>query len=110
MPAEQPDTQTAEQPVARRAWRRFGLGALSVLGVVLATGVVLYLFGGMSGSAFDPEIREEYERMVAANEVAPVDERFVIPIPGCTCHSDDPYRTQEHRNRRISECMGCHGR
>lgn len=90
-------------------WQRvlIGLGAgLLAVGIVLAA---VYGFGGISGSAFDPEIRDLYRQMVESGQVQPVEKRFVIPIPGCTCHSRDPYLTEQHRNRRLSECMGCHG-
>jgi hypothetical protein len=81
-----------------------------VIGCVMLLLTPLYLFGGMSGSALDPDMDQRYRDMVAAGAVVPIEDRFVIPIPGCTCHSDDPYLTQQHRNRRISECAGCHAR
>ena len=78
--------------------------------VLLALVGVLYFFGGMSASANDPVMKDVYLQLVESGQVSPVEQRFVIPIPGCTCHSSDPYLTEQHRNRRIRECMGCHGR
>lgn len=89
--------------------RRIFFIAFVVLSVVIFIASVLYAFGGPSGSANDPEMKERYEVLVAAGDVQPVEGRFVIPIPGCKCHSDDPYLTEQHRNRRMGECMGCHG-
>jgi hypothetical protein len=86
-----------------------GLGVTTVL--LLVAAAALYSFGGMGGSANDPAMRRGYERLVATGQVAPVQARFVIPIPGCTCHSNDPLQTEVHRYYRMSECSrsGCHG-
>ena len=70
-------------------------------------GVLLYNFGGMSGSAV-PGVLQQYDRMVAAGQAAPIQKRFVIPIPGCQCHSTDPVLTAQHTRRRMNECDKCH--
>lgn len=112
------DDQIAEEisePTARIArpwWQRIliGLGVTVVVLVVL--GVAPWNFGGMGSSANDPSMRQQYRAMVAAGQTAPVKRRFVIPIPGCTCHSTDPVQTEVHRYYRMRECTssGCHGR
>ena len=95
----------------RPLWRRvvMVLGVLVVL--LVATGAALYFFGGMSGSEYDPQIRQQYEAGVASGQYAPVEKHFTIPIPGCTCHSTDPRLTEEHRYRHMNQCTGagCHG-
>ena len=104
---ESPDESAPRRPL----WQRVlvGIGVVVVLVVLLA--VVLYNFGGMGGSAQDPAMRHQYEQLVQSGKIAPVDKSFVIPIPGCTCHSTDPRLTEEHRYYHMNECMepGCHG-
>jgi len=104
--------ELAPEPAKKRVpwWGKILIGiGVAVLTVVIA-GLLLYNFGGMSGSEFDPEIGEQYQQLVDSGQVAPVEQRFVIGIPGCTCHSEDPYLTEQHRNRRMRECGGCHER
>lgn len=90
-------------------WQRVLIGIGITIAVILLVGVSLYFFGGISGSVNDPVIGQQYDQLVAAGQVGAVEKRFVIPIPGCQCHSDDPYLTEQHRYRRIAECSGCHG-
>lgn len=82
-----------------------GLGVTIVLLVVL--GVLAYNFGGMSGSVH-PEVFAQYGQMVAAGQRPAIEKRFVIPIPGCQCHSTDPVLTAQHSRYRMSECNRCH--
>ena len=126
MTAEQPgQRERAEPPVAstvggfaeqratsrRLRWKRvlkrvgIGIGVTVVLLVVL--GVSLYEWGGMSGSV-DPTMPARYDALVAQGKAQPIQARFVIPIPGCTCHSTDPVQTAMHRAYRMSECGRCH--
>lgn len=104
--------EPASETVKKRMpwWGRILVGLGVTAAILVITGLLLYNFGGMSGSEFDPEIREQYQRLVESGQVAPVERRFVIGIPGCTCHSEDPYLTEQHRNRRMRECGGCHAR
>lgn len=81
-----------------------GIGVTIVL--LIVTGVLLYSFGGMERPS--REIRAQYGQLVSSGQVAPVQGRFVIPIPGCRCHSDDPVQTVQHASYRISECTQCH--
>ena len=103
-------TNDACKPAGPRWWRilrriLIGLGVTIVLIVLL--GVLLYNFGGMSGSAH-PETLKQYDAMVAAGQAPAIHTRFVIPIPGCQCHSTDPVLTAQHSVRRMSECNRCH--
>ena len=115
MSAFQPDAaehealSTMPSRAKRPLWQRMAIGAGVAVVVIAAAAAVLYTFGGMGGSAYDPEIKAAYQQLIQTDQAGPVEKRFVIPIPGCTCHSTDPYLTEQHRNRRLSECMGCHG-
>lgn len=93
----------------RPLWKRLLIGFGITVVVLAVLAAALYFFGGMSGSANDPAMKQQYEQLVASGQVQPVTQRLVIPIPGCTCHSQDPVLTEQHRNRRIRDCMGCHG-
>lgn len=108
---ELPATEAVLEKRADRPplWRRILFGLFVTFSVIVFLVATLYAFGGPSGSANDPQMKDRYEAMVASGEIEPVEQRFVIGIPGCRCHSDDPVLTEEHRNRRINECMGCHG-
>jgi hypothetical protein len=75
--------------------------------VLLSVAGLLYLFGGMQPPS--AEARATYAKDVAAGDQPPLSARFVIPIPGCVCHSDDPTTQVRHSVRRLSECRGCHG-
>lgn len=109
-----PDSFDEAQPVVLRprmpVWKRVLIGIAAFFAVLVVVAVMLFFYGGMSSSANDPAIKQQYEQLVAAGQVQPVQKRFVIPIPGCTCHSSDPYLTEQHRNRRMRECAGCHSR
>lgn len=104
---ERAEIEGPAQPTRRRrVVRRLLIGiAVTVVGLILL-GVALYNFGGMWLPRRD--LRAQYDQLLAAGQVPPVDNRFVIPIPGCVCHSDDPYLTMQHSERRIRECSGCH--
>ena len=112
---DEPDTPSAEQPVecvpVRPRWKRvlawiaIGIGATLVFLVFAA--VMLYNFGGMWGSAV-PGMDEQYEQLVVSGQAPPLRKRFVIPIPGCQCHSTDPVLTAQHSKRHMNECGSCH--
>lgn len=95
-----------QSPRSRRILRRvlLGIGWTFVALVVVAG--TLYAFGGMWVRT--PEMRDAYEVQVDAGTVDAIDARFVIPIPGCVCHSEDPVLQAEHSVRRIRECSRCH--
>lgn len=92
----------------RPLWMRILLGIGATVLALLATAALLYLFGGMERPS--AETRATYDRLHADGRAAPLERRFVIPIPGCKCHSDDPVLTMEHSVRRIRDCSGCHAR
>jgi len=101
------ETPKTMRPRWWRILRRILIG-LGVTGALLALlGVLLYRFGGMSGSVH-PETFRQYDAMVAAGRAPAIRGRFVIPIPGCQCHSTDPVLTAQHSVRRMSECNRCH--
>lgn len=94
-------------PRWKRMLKRMALG-LGVTAAALAVfGVLLYNFGGMSGSAY-PGMQAQYDQMVASGHAAPIQKRFVIPITGCQCHSTDPVLTAQHSRRHMNECGKCH--
>jgi len=115
---ELPADETAEGSVAEEAacapagprWKRvvkrifIGIGVTIVGLIVLAA--LLYQFGGMWVRT--PEMKAAYKDMVAAGTAEPVNYRFTIPIPGCTCHSDDPVLQAKHSVRHVKDCMKCH--
>lgn len=110
--SEEPGTEPSEAPKRRRPWWQkllIGLG-VTVVALVLMV-LALYNFGGMGSSANDPAMKQQYEQLVASGQTTPVKKRFVIRIPGCTCHSTDPVQTEVHRYYRMRECSqpGCHG-
>ncbi|MCX8007608.1 MAG: hypothetical protein N3B11_05780 [Coriobacteriia bacterium] len=86
-----------------RRWPRVLAGSAAAL---VTTGVVLYAYGGMWVRT--PTMRASYAAMVARGEQPPLPARFVVPIPGCVCHSDDPVLQAQHSRRRIRECSSCH--
>jgi len=91
----------------KRWLKRIGIGIAALTAVVVVGGVLLYNFGGMSGSVY-PDMKPRFEAMVAAGQAQPVQARFVIPIPGCQCHSTDPVLTAQHSRRHMNECGKCH--
>ena len=103
--------QTVECGPARPRWKRvltwtaIGIGGTLVFLVFAA--FMLYNFGGMSGSVYE-EMRPQYEQLVASGQAQPLRKRFVIPIPGCQCHSTDPVLTAQHSKRHMNECGKCH--
>jgi enamine deaminase RidA (YjgF/YER057c/UK114 family) len=66
----------------------------------------LYAFGGMWVRT--PEMRAAYQAMVERHEQPALPARFVVPVPGCVCHSDDPVLQAQHARRRLRECSSCH--
>ena len=108
----EPDTASAETcPPRRPLWLRILRGTGITLGALVAllllSGFLLYNFGGMSGSAV-PGTLASYDQMVAAGQAPAIQKRFVIPIPGCQCHSHDPALTAQHTPRHMNECNKCH--
>ena len=95
------------RPLWLRILRGFGITVGALLLVVAVLGVLLYNCGGMSGSAV-PGTLEAYNRMVASGQAPAIRARFVIPIPGCLCHSKDPVLTAQHTRRHMNECAQCH--
>lgn len=94
------------RPRWRRVLKRVAIGiSITVLVIVLLV-VALYSFGGMERPT--PQNRTAFAAMVAQGAAAPVESRFVIPIPGCRCHSDDPVQQVRHASYRIKECRACH--
>ena len=95
------------RPLWLRILRGLGITVASLLVVLAAGGALLYNFGGMSGSTV-PGMAERYDQMVAEGQAPPIRERFVIPIPGCRCHSSDPVLTVQHSRFHMNECNKCH--
>jgi len=103
--AEEPSTPRG--PRWKRVFKRIAIGLGVTVVVLAALGFTLYEWGGMGGSA-DPTMSAKFDAMVASGQAKPIQSRFVIPIPGCTCHSTDPVQTAKHRVYRMSECSRCH--
>ena len=101
-----PGADAASRPGWRRRLKRVAIGIGVAVAVLVALAVLLYSFGGMERPT--AESRAAFAAMVAQGAVAPVDGRFVIPIPGCRCHSDDPVQQAQHATYRIKECRACH--
>jgi len=106
------DGEDAAAPATRgprwkRVLKRIAISFGVLIVVLVAAGFSLFEWGGMSGSA-DPSMAPRFAAMVAAGQAQPVQARFVIPIPGCTCHSTDPVQTAKHSAYRMSECNRCH--
>ena len=87
---------------------RWLIGTGVVLTVLAVAATALYLFGGMQPPS--AEARAAYAAEVAAGRQSAVEARFVIPIPGCVCHSDDPVLQVQHAVLRMNECGRCHTR
>lgn len=91
--------------VAVRRWlARIGIAVAVLLAVV----GILYAFGGEQ--APPAWARSAYAAEVAAGRQPALQARFVIPIPGCVCHSGDPVSQMRHSVYRMSECGDCHSR
>jgi len=92
-------------------WWRILKGTAITVGtlivVLVVAGVLLWNFGGMSGSVH-PELLAQYDQMVASGQAPAIQRRFVIGIPGCQCHSTDPVLTAQHSRRHMNECGQCH--
>jgi hypothetical protein len=84
--------------ISKRERILWGIGI--TVAVLFLTGVLLYGFGGMWPPS--EASRAAYAAMVARGEQPTLESRFVIPIPGCVCHHDDPVVQMRHSNVRIS--------
>lgn len=103
-------TEAQEPPAPRSAGRvvkRVLIGIGVAIAVLAVLGAVLYKFGSMWPPS--AEAKATYAQLEQQGSVPPVDKQFHIPIPGCVCHSDNPVLQVQHSNRRISQCMECHG-
>ena len=108
------DTMAEDEPESRprkprwvRVLTRTLIGCSALVALLIVLAIALYEFGGMSGSVH-PELLAQYQQMVAAGKEPPIQKRFVIPIPGCRCHSTDAALTAQHQRYRMSECNRCH--
>jgi len=88
------------------ALKRIAIAFAITVAVVLALGLLAYLFGGPTGPS--KEDRAAYEALVAEGSVEPVEDHFVVPIPGCNCHSDNAVLVVRHAERRLRDCGSCH--
>lgn len=96
-----------KKPLWVRILRGIGITIVSLIALVIVAGLLLYNFGGMWGSA-EPGVLEQYDEWVATGQAPAIEKRFVIPIPGCQCHSKDPRLTAQHTRRHMNECGKCH--
>ena len=80
----------------------------SLVALLVVAAVLLYNFGGMSGSAVPGMCSSSTTQLVASGQAPAIEKRFVIPIPGCQCHSKDPVLTAQHTRRHMNECGKCH--
>jgi hypothetical protein len=104
----EPATDCApKKPLWVRILKGVGITIVSVLALGIVAGLLLYNFGGMSGSAV-PGVLDQYDQWVATGQAPAIQKRFVIPIPGCQCHSKDPALTAQHTRRHMHECIKCH--
>lgn len=90
----------------KRAFKRVAIVIGWAVAALLALGVVAYAFGGPARPT--REVRAEYDALVAAGEAQAVKQPFVVPIPGCRCHSDDPEAIVTHATYRMRDCSDCH--
>lgn len=91
----------------RRIARRMLTAFVVTLAVVVAFAALLYYFGGPVAPTADQ--RAEYESLVRAGLAPPAPEpRFVVPVPGCVCHSGDSVQIVQHSEYRLRECSECH--
>ncbi|MBN2822090.1 MAG: hypothetical protein JXR33_02725 [Coriobacteriia bacterium] len=88
------------------ALRQIATGFGIALLVVVVVAAVLYFFGGSMPPSADA--RDAYDSLVAQGVEEPVESHFVVPIPGCTCHSDDPAAIVPHAEYRMRDCGACH--
>jgi len=99
-------------PTPRRKWRwlkRLGIGFLVTVLVVIVLGVTAYEFGTMEPPT--ARQRAEYAQLVRQGKMPPVqfEQGLRVPIPGCKCHSNDPYLAVQHSSVPIRQCSSCHG-
>ena len=93
-------------PRWKRVMKRVFIGIGITLIVLVAVAALLYNFGGMWVRT--PEMKASFDELVASGQAEPVKYRFTIPVPGCTCHSDDPVLQAKHSVRHVKDCMKCH--
>jgi hypothetical protein len=109
--AERPPSPAEECAPKKPLWVRVlkgaGITIVSLVVVLVVGAFMLYNFGGMWGSA-EPGVLEQYDEWVATGQAPAIEKRFVIPIPGCNCHSKDPRLTAQHTRRHMNECGKCH--
>jgi hypothetical protein len=109
--SEQPQTPAEEcapkKPLWLRVLKGIGITIVSLVVLLVVGAFMLYNFGGMWGSA-EPGVLDQYDQWVATGQAPAIEKRFVIPIPGCQCHSKDPRLTAQHTRRRMNECGKCH--
>ncbi|MEN6430766.1 MAG: hypothetical protein ABFC80_08035 [Coriobacteriales bacterium] len=77
-----------------------------VAAALITLGAFLYAFGGMWVRT--PAMNAAYDERVTANRAPALEPVFVVPVPGCVCHSDDAVVQAEHSRFRIRECGRCH--
>jgi len=94
-------------PLWKRVLKRIAIGIGVTVVVLVLAAVALYNFGGPSGSVY-PGVTARYDQLVASGQAPPLRQRFVLPIPGCRCHSKDPALTAQHSVRHMNECGKCH--
>jgi len=106
---EQKRSQDCEPrgPRWKRVLKRVATGLGITVAALVVLGVLVYDFGGMSGSVY-PDMKPRYDQLVASGQEPPIQWRFVMPIPGCQCHSTDPVLTAQHSRRHMNECGSCH--
>lgn len=112
-PAGTPERAEAGAPAEghgrlRRILVKIALVLVTIVLLLVLAAAAAYAFGG----PWVPtrEQRASYERMVKTGQAPALERRFVLPIPGCVCHSKDPGQVVRHSNWRIRECASCHGR
>lgn len=93
-------------PRWKRPAKRIALGFAATVAVLAVVAALLYSFGGMERPT--PEYRTAYDQLVAQGQATPAEGRFVVPIPGCRCHSSDPVAQVQHSTYRIKDCTRCH--
>ncbi len=90
-----------------RVLKSIAIGFGATLVVLAVVGVALYFLGGPSGPS--RKVRAAYAELAAAGATPPPPaEQFVLPIPGCRCHSDDPVAIVHHAEYRMRDCASCH--
>lgn len=105
--AEQDGSQVGPPgPRRKRVVKRIVLGFAATVAALALVAALLYSFGGMERPAL--EYRTAYDQLVAQGQATPAEGKFVIPIPGCRCHSSDPVAQVEHSTYRIKDCTRCH--